>query len=69
MGEMRNAYNMLVGKFERKSPLERTGRSCEDNIRMNFREIGWECVYWMHLAQDRDMWRAVVNTIMNLRVP
>jgi hypothetical protein len=41
----------------------------EDNIKMDLREIGWEGVDWMHLAWDRDHWRAVVNTIMNLRVP
>jgi hypothetical protein len=44
-------------------------RRWEDNIRMYLREIGWEGVYWIHLAQDRDRWRAVVNTITNRRVP
>jgi hypothetical protein len=43
-------------------------RRWEDNIRMDVREIGWVCVDWMHLAQDRDQWMAVVNTVMNLRV-
>jgi hypothetical protein len=50
-------------------PLGRHRRRWEDNIRMDLREIGWEDVNWIHLAQDRDQWRAVVNTVMNLRVP
>jgi hypothetical protein len=49
--------------------LGRPGRRWEDNIRMNLREIGWEVVDWIHVVQDRDQWRAVVNTVMNLRVP
>jgi hypothetical protein len=49
--------------------LEDVGRRWEDNIRMDLREIGWEGMNWMHLAQDREQWRAVVNTVMNLRVP
>jgi len=67
MGDMRNAYNILVGKRERKRPLGRPGHRLEDNIRMNLREIGWEGVDWIHLAQDRDKWWALVNTVMNLR--
>jgi hypothetical protein len=45
------------------------GRRWEDNIRMDLREIGWKRVDWIHLAQDRDQWRALVNTVMNLRIP
>jgi hypothetical protein len=65
---MKNAYKILVGKPERKSLLGRRKRRWEDNIRMDLREIVWEGVYWMHLAQDMDKWRAVMNTVMNLRV-
>jgi hypothetical protein len=69
MGEMRNAYNILVGKSEGKRPLTRPRCRWEDNIRMYLRKIGWEGVDWMHLAQDRDQWQALVNTVMNRRVP
>jgi hypothetical protein len=69
MGEMKNAYKILVGKSEVKIPLGRPRRRWKDNIRMNLREIVWEVVGWIHLSQDRDQWRAVVNTIMNLWVP
>jgi hypothetical protein len=51
-----------------KRPLRRPRYRWEDNIRRHLREIEWEGVAWMHLAQDRDKWRAVVNTVMNLRV-
>jgi hypothetical protein len=54
MGEMRNAYSILVRKFEGKRPLGRPRRRREDNIRMDLREIGWGGVDWMHMAQDRD---------------
>jgi hypothetical protein len=69
MGEMRNAYGVLVGKPEGKRPLGRPRRRGEDNIRMYLRETGWKGVEWMHMAQDRDQWRAFVNTVMKLRVP
>jgi hypothetical protein len=59
----------LVGKPEMKRPLGRPMCRWEDNIRMNLREIGWEDVDWMHLTQDRDQFRAVVNTVMDLQVP
>jgi len=59
----------LVGKPEGKRPLGRPRRRWEDNIRMDLREVGWESVDWMHLAQDRGQWRNIVNTVMNLRVP
>jgi hypothetical protein len=65
MGENRNAYSILVGKPEGKRPLGRPRRRWVDNIKMDLREIGWD----IDLAQDRDQWRAFVNTVMNLRVP
>jgi hypothetical protein len=60
MGAMRNVYSILVGKPKVKRPRGRPRRRWED---------GWEGVDWMHVAQDTDRWRAVVNTVMNLRVP
>jgi len=67
MGELRNAYNILVGKLEGKRPLRRPWCRWED-IRMDHRETGWEVVDWMHLAKDRDQWWDLVNTVMNLWV-
>jgi hypothetical protein len=58
-----------VGKPEGKRPLRTPRRRWEDNIRMDLREIGWIGMDWIDLAQDRDQWRALVNTIMNLQVP
>jgi hypothetical protein len=66
---MRNAYNILVGKTKGKRPLGRPKNRWEDNIKLDLTDIGWEGVYWMHMAQDRDQWRAVVNMVMNLWVP
>ena len=60
---------VLVGKPEGKRPLGRPRRRWEDNIKMDLQEVGGGCGDWMELAQDRDRWRALVNTIMNLRVP
>jgi hypothetical protein len=68
MGEERNVYRVLMGKPEGKRPLGRTRHRWEDGIRMDLREIGWGSVDWIQLAQDRDRWRALVNTVMNLRV-
>jgi hypothetical protein len=68
-GEKKNAYRILVGKPEGRGPLGRPRRRWEDNIKMNFREIGWGRMDWIDLAQDRDQWSALVNTEMNLRVP
>jgi hypothetical protein len=58
-----------VGKPDRKRPLGRTRRRWASNIKMELREIGWDVMDWIHLAQDRDQWRALVKVIMNLRVP
>jgi hypothetical protein len=69
MGEMRNAYNILVGKPEGKRPLGRPRHRWEGNVRMDLREIQWEGVDEMHLAQDSNQWQALVNMIMNLQVP
>jgi hypothetical protein len=67
--ETRNAYRISVGKPEGKRPLGRPRRRWVDNIKMDLREIEWYGVDWIELAQDRDQWRALVNTVMNLRVP
>jgi hypothetical protein len=68
MGEKRNAYRILAGKPEGKRPPGRPRRRWVDNIKMDLREIGWDGVDWMDMAQDRDQWRALVNTVLNLRV-
>jgi hypothetical protein len=68
MGVKRKAYRILVRKPEGKRPLGRVRRRWVDNIKMDLREIGWEGVNWIDLAQDRDQWRALVNTVMNIRV-
>jgi hypothetical protein len=67
VGKMKNAYRFLFGKPEGERPCRRPRHKWEDNIRMVVREIGWEGVDWMHLAQDRDQWQALVNKVMNLR--
>jgi hypothetical protein len=69
MSETRKAYRILVGKPEGNRPLERPRRRSVDNIKIHLRGIGWDGMDWMDLAQDRDQWRALVNTVMNLRVP
>jgi len=69
MEEMRNIYNILIGKLEGKRPPGRPMRRWEGNIRMDLREIGWEYVDWIYLAQDTDHWRAFVNMVTNLRTP
>jgi hypothetical protein len=68
MGEDSNVYKVLMGKPEGKTPLGRPRRRWEDGIRMDLREISWLSVEWIQLVQDRDQWRALVNTVMNLRV-
>jgi hypothetical protein len=69
MGERRSAYKVLIGKPERRRPLGRPRRRWEDNMKVDFREVRWGDIDWIGLAQDRDRWRALVNTVMNLRVP
>jgi hypothetical protein len=64
MGEGRNVYKVLMGKPEGKRPFGRSRRRWEDRIRMDLREIGWGSVDWIQLAQDRDRWRALVNTVI-----
>jgi hypothetical protein len=68
MGEERQVYRILLEKPERKRPLGRPRHRWEDGIRMDLREIGCGGVEWIQLAQDRDRWRAVVNTVMKLLV-
>jgi hypothetical protein len=69
MGEERNVYRLLVGKPEGKRPLGRPRRRLMKNIKMDLIEIGMNVVDWIGLAQDRYKWRALVNSIMKLRVP
>jgi hypothetical protein len=68
-GERRNAYRILVRKPEGKRSLGRSRRRLPDSIKIDLREIGWDDMDWIDLAQDRDQWRALVYTVMNLRVP
>jgi hypothetical protein len=58
----------LVGKPDGKRPLERPRRKLVNNIKMDLRKIGWDCMDWIDLANGRDQWRDLVNTVMNLRV-
>jgi hypothetical protein len=69
MGKVRGAYNILVGRLEGRRPLGRPRSRWEENIKMDLWEILFEDVNWIHLARDRDTWRVLVNTVMNLRVP
>jgi hypothetical protein len=69
MRDKRNACRLLVGKPEGKRPLGRPRRRWVDTIQMDLLETGWGGVDWIGLAQDRDKWRALVNAVMNLRVP
>ena len=69
MGQGRGGYRVLMGKPERKKPMGRPRRRWEDNIEMDLEEVGGGCGDWMELAQDRDRWRALVSTVMKLRVP
>jgi hypothetical protein len=68
MGEGRKVYRVLVGKPKGKRPLGRPRHRWEDGIRMDLRETGWGAVERIHLAQDRDLWKALVNAVMNFRV-
>ena len=69
MGEGRGVHRVLVGKPEGKRPLGRPRRRWEDNIKMDLQEVRGGCGDWMELAQDRDSWRTLVSTVMNIRVP
>jgi hypothetical protein len=69
MGEKRNVYRLLVGKPDGKRPLRKPRRRWIDNIKVDLLEIGLNVVDWIGLAQDRYRWRALVNSVMNLRVP
>jgi hypothetical protein len=69
MGEGIGAYRVLVGRPEGRRPLGSPRRRWEDNIKMDLQEVGWGGVDWTDMAQDRGRWRALVNAVMNLRVP
>ena len=69
MGKMRGAYSDLVGQPEGKGPLGGPRRRWKDNIKMDLQEVGRRGMDWIDLAQDRDRWWALVNAVMNLRVP
>ena len=69
VGERRGVYRVLVGKPEGKRPFGRPRRRWENNIKTDLREVGCGGIDWIYLDQDRDRWRALVNTVMNLRVP
>jgi hypothetical protein len=68
-GEKRNAYRLLVGKPEGTRPLGRPRRRWVDNIRMDLGEVGWGDVDWIGLTKDRNRWRVLVNSVLNLRLP
>jgi len=69
MGEGRGVYRVLVEKPEGKRPMGRPRCRWEDNIKMDLQEVGFGGMDWIELAQDRDRWWALVNAVMNLRVP
>jgi hypothetical protein len=69
MREKSNACRILVEKSEGNRPLGRPTHRWVDNTKMNLREIGWDGMDWIDLAQDRDWWRTLVNMVMNFRVP
>jgi hypothetical protein len=69
MGEGRGAYRILVGRPEGRRPLGTPRHGWEVNIKMDLQDVGWGCMEWIDMAQDRDRWRAVVSAVMNLRVP
>jgi hypothetical protein len=68
-GEERDEFRMLVGRPEGRRPLGRPRRRWEDNIKMDLQEVGLGGMDWIDMAQDRDRWRALVNAVMNVRVP
>jgi hypothetical protein len=67
--EARGAYRILVGRPEGRKPLGRPRHGWEDNIKMDLHDMGWWGMDWIELAQDKDRWQALVNAVMNLRVP
>jgi hypothetical protein len=69
LGDKKNAYRLLVGKPEGRRPLGRLRRRWLENIRMDFVEVRWSDVHWIGLAPNRDRWRALVNSVLNLQVP
>jgi len=69
MGETKGFYSVLMGKPERNRPLGRPRRRWEDNIKIDLQKVGCGVMDWVELAQDRERWRALVNAVMNLRVP
>jgi hypothetical protein len=69
MRKVRNTYRILVGKPEGKRLLGRPRRRLVDSIKIDLKEIGWGGMDWIDLTQERDQWRALVNTVMDLRVP
>jgi len=68
-GESRGVYRVLLGKPEGKKPLGTPRLRWENIIKMNLQDVGFECMDWIDVAQDRDRWRGLVNVVMNLRVP
>ena len=69
MGERKAAYRVLVGKLEGKRPLGRPRRRWEDNFKMDLQEVGCGAMDWIELAEDRERWRTLVKTVMDLHVP
>jgi hypothetical protein len=69
MGERRGIYRVFVGKHKAKGPLGRPRGRWEEKIKMDLQEVGWGVMNWIELAQCSDKWRALVNAVMNLRVP
>jgi len=69
VAKRRDVYRILVGKPEGKRSIGRPRRRRKENIKMNLHEVGWGAMDWIDLAQERDSWRALVNAVMNLRVP
>jgi hypothetical protein len=67
MGYRRDAYRVEVGRTNKQTTIGRSRRRWKDSINMNLQEVGWVCMDWFFLAQDKDNWRALVNAVMNVR--